>query len=226
VYNHKNMKSYISEFVGTMLLVLCGVGTFLFAFGYVGFMGVAVAFGITYALLILSLGSISGGHFNPAVTFASALAGNISKKEVMPYIGAQLAGSTLGMAILYAIAQGIDGFTRESLSSVSNVILTGISVPSAFAIEMILSAVACFVAVRTVSHKSSLEAYAVSMGAVMTLVHLFALPLTKASVNPARSFGTALFAGGEAVSLLWLFLFAPMLGAVVAAFAHKKLQKA
>lgn len=219
------MKSYIAEFIGTLLFIVCGVGTFLFAFGYVGFMGVAFAFGVTYALLALILGEISGGHFNPAVTFALALTGQISKAKAMPYMAAQMSGATVGMGILYVIAQGIDGFTKDSVSSVSNVILTGISVPSAFAIEMILSTIVCFVAVRVVSHKHSIGSYALSMGAVLTLVHLFALPLTKASVNPARSFGTALFAGGDAVSLLWLFLLAPMLGAVLSMYMNRLVSK-
>lgn len=219
------MKNYIAEFIGTTLFIVCGVGTFLFAFGYVGFMGVAVAFGITYALLIMTLGGISGGHFNPAVTFAAALSGQLSKREVLPYISAQLLGAIFGMGILYTIAQGIEGFTRESLNSVSNVILTGISVPSAFVIELLLSLVVCFVAIRVISHTKDITTYAFSMGAVVTLVHLFALPLTKTSVNPARSFGTAVFAGGEALSLLWLFLLAPMLGAVLAAYIYRYLRK-
>lgn len=219
----KIMKKYFAEMIGTMVLVLMGCGAAVFAgvpgqaFGAIGTLGVAFAFGLSVVAMAYAIGKISGCHINPAITFGMLLSGRISGKDAVMYMIFQVVGAILGSAILYVLAK----------DSASTTTLTGANAYTELLPALVAETVFTFIFVLVVlgsTCKGPSENLAgIAIGLTLVLVHIVCIPITGTSVNPARSIGPALFQGGAALSQLWLFIVAPMLGAAIAAFTWKAL---
>ena len=216
------MKKYLAEMIGTMVLVLMGCGAAVFAgagqpFDPVGTLGVAFAFGLSVVAMAYAIGSISGCHINPAITLGVLLTGRMSGKDAGLYIVFQIIGAILGSAILWFLAKesgstttltGANGFAEGQMAQ-------------AFVAETIFTFIFVLV-VLGVTAKNGLNKFAgLAIGLALVLVHIVCIPITGTSVNPARSIGPALFQGGAALAQLWVFIVAPFLGAVIAAFVWK-----
>lgn len=229
---------YAAEFFGTFLLVLGGVGTALFAANFpspddnqvgVGFLGVALAFGLTLVAGIAAVGHISGGHFNPAVTLGLLAAGRTGTRHVAGYILAQLLGGVVATSVIALVLAGRpDGFTAaHEAGFASNGFGEGspggYGLVSVFVTEAVLTGV--FVAViLSVTAKAEYQAFApIGIGLTLTLIHLISIPISNTSVNPARSIATAVYGGALPLSQLWVFIVAPIAGAAVAGLLVRQL---
>ena len=216
------MKKYVAEMIGTMVLVLMGCGAAVFAgagqpFDPVGTLGVAFAFGLSVVAMAYAIGSISGCHINPAITLGVLLTGRMSGKDAGLYIVFQIIGAILGSTILWFLAKesgstttltGANGFTDGQMAQ-------------AFVAETVFTFIFVLV-VLGVTAKNGLNKFAgLAIGLALVLVHIVCIPITGTSVNPARSIGPAIFQGGAALAQLWVFIVAPFLGAVIAAFVWK-----
>lgn len=224
-------KRLSAEFVGTLWLVLGGCGSAVLAAAYpnlgIGFAGVSLAFGLTVLTMAYAVGHISGGHFNPAVTFGLWAGKRFDAKDILPYVAAQVLGALAGAGILYLIAKGKTSFTMAG-GFASN----GYGMHSPGQYEVL----ACFVAevvltffflivILGATHKLAPKGFApIAIGLCLTLIHLISIPVTNTSVNPARSTGPAVFMAvfGDSwpVNQLWLFWVAPILGALLAGFVY------
>ncbi|WP_272879262.1 aquaporin Z [Rothia endophytica] len=223
-----------AEFLGTFWLVFGGCGSAIFAATAVtsdnfpvgiGYAGVALAFGLTVVTGAYALGHLSGGHFNPAVTLGVWAARKVETAAVLPYIITQIVGGTVAAVALYAIASGVDGFSATESGFASNgygeFSPSGYSMLSAFLIEAILTAVFLWV-ILGVTSKNAPQGFApLAIGLTLTLIHLISIPVTNTSVNPARSLAVAFFAGGDHLSQVWLFIVAPIVGALIAGVSYK-----
>ncbi|MEQ1902029.1 MAG: aquaporin Z [Devosia sp.] len=212
-----------AEFIGTFWLVLGGCGSAVLAAGYpdlgIGFLGVALAFGLTVLTMAYAVGGISGGHFNPAVSLGLALAGRFSWRDVVPYWVAQVVGGAVGAAVLYVIASGVAGFTAGGFASNGYDALSpgGYSLLAALVTEIVMTGL-FIVIILGATAKSAPAGFApIAIGLGLTLIHLISIPVTNTSVNPARSIAAALFATNGAMSQLWLFIVAPLVGAALGA---------
>src|SRR5229473_6926381 len=212
-----------AEFVGTLWLVLGGCGAAVLAAAYpklgIGFAGVALAFGLTVLTMAYAVGHISGAHFNPAVTVGLFAGGRIPAKDVIPYVVAQVIGGIAGGAVLYLIASGQPGFDAATSGFASNGYGEhspgGFSIGAAALTEVVLTAF-FLIGIHGATDKRAPAGFApLAIGLCLTLIHLTSIPVTNTSVNPARSTGPALFVGGWALSQLWLFWVAPILGAII-----------
>lgn len=217
----------LAEFLGTFLLVLGGCGTAVLAGGEVGFLGVALAFGLTVLCGAYAFGHISGGHFNPAVTLGLLAAGKVDARDVAPYIGVQVLGGLAACGVLAVVATGVDGFSIAGSGFAANgygeLSPGGYSLLAGLVTEIVLTAVFLFVILGSV-RPSLPDGFApVAIGLSLTLIHLVSIPVTNTSVNPARSLAPALFAGGDYLGQVWLFLVAPPIGAVIAGLLHRSL---
>ncbi len=208
----------LAEFFGTFWLVFGGCGAAVLAAGFpklgIGFAGVALAFGLTVLTMAYAIGHISGAYLNPAVTVGMWLAKRFPARDVLPYIVVQVVGAIAGAAVLYAIASGQSGWTAGQFASNGYGDLSpgGYSMTSAAIIEFVLTFGFVWVIAGS-THRAAPTGFAgIAIGLALTLIHLIAIPVDNTSVNPARSTGPALFAGGEALSQLWLFWVAPLLG--------------
>lgn len=223
-----------AEFLGTFWLVFGGCGSAIFAAtattatGFpvgIGYVGVALAFGLTVVTGAYALGHLSGGHFNPAVTLGVWAARKIETAAVLPYIVTQIVGGAVAAGALFAIASGLDGFSATESGFASNgygeFSPSGYSMMSAFLVETILTAVFLWVILGVTSKRAPQGFAPLAIGLTLTLIHLISIPITNTSVNPARSIAVALFAGGDHLSQVWLFIVAPILGAVIAGFSYK-----
>jgi aquaporin Z len=215
------MKKYTAELIGTLVLVLIGCGSAAIAGQYIGFTGIAFAFGLSVLAMVYAIGSISGCHINPAITVAMLVARKISGKDAIFYIIFQCIGGIIGAAILWAIASGIDGFSLAGTGLGQNGYgdnsPAGYSLAACFIAEVVLTAIFLF-AILGATHKDAPKGFAgIAIGFTLVLIHLVGIPITGTSVNPARSLGPAVFVGGEALSQLWLFIVAPIIGGVIAA---------
>jgi len=213
-----------AEFFGTFWLVFGGCGSAVIAAGYpqlgIGFMGVAFAFGLTVLTMAYAVGHISGGHFNPAVTLGLWSAGRCANKHVLPYIVVQVVGAILAAGVLWIIASGKPdwvpgGFAANGYGALSP---TRYSLPACFLAELLLTFFFLFIIIGTTSKGAATGFAGIPIGLGLTLIHLISIPITNTSVNPARSTGPAIFAGGEYVGQLWLFWVAPIAGAMVAGY--------
>ena len=189
----------------------------------IGFYGVALAFGLTVVTMAYAVGGISGGHFNPAVSVGLVVGGRFPASQLVPYIIAQLVGAILAAAALYVIATGkagvdLGGFAANGYGEHSP---GGYSLTAAFLIETILTAFFLIVILGSTHGRVPKGFAPLAIGLALTLIHLISIPVTNTSVNPARSTSQALFAGGWAISQLWLFWVAPILGAVIGASIWK-----
>ena len=226
-----------AEALGTFVLVLGGCGTAVFAANFpdaetntvgVGFLGVALAFGLTVVVGAFALGPISGGHFNPAVTLGLAASGRFSWSDVGGYVVAQVIGGVLGSSVLALIALGgPDGFFDAARASgfASNGFGEhspgGFGLGSAILTETVLTAVFLFVILGATARIASPGFAPLAIGLSLTLIHLVSIPITNTSVNPARSLATAINAGGWAWGQLWVFIVFPVLGGLLAGFAYR-----
>ena len=212
-----------AEFIGTFWLVFGGCGSAILAAGFpevgIGFVGVSLAFGLTVVTMAYAVGSISGGHFNPAVTLGLVLAGRADAKELIPYWIAQLLGGVVGAGILYLIASGVAGYTPGGFASNGYDALSpgGYNMVSALLIEVVLTAVFLVVILGATSKAAPAGFAPLAIGLSLTLIHLISIPVTNTSVNPARSTAAAIFAQNGAIGQLWLFWVAPLIGAAIGA---------
>jgi aquaporin Z len=209
-------RSVAAEFFGTALLVIIAVGSAVAGIDTIGPFGVAFAFGLTLLALAYALGPVSGCHINPAVTLGVLLSRGMTTTEAAFYWVAQFAGGIAGAAVLQLLTSGFGDVTDQTGTLGSNNYGTTISLGGAFVLETLLTFV--FVAViLLVTGKSATPGFAgLAIGLTLTAVHLVGIPLTGTSVNPARSLGPALFAGGESLAHVWLFIVAPLVGAAIA----------
>lgn len=218
-----------AEAFGTFWLVLGGCGTAVLAGEWMGAPGVALAFGLTVLTMAYAVGHISGGHFNPAVTIGLWQGGRFDKKDVAPYIGAQLVGAALAGGVLFVIASGLDGFsanTGEAGSFATNGFgdfsPDGYSLLACLVCEVVLTAFFLIIIMGSTHGKAPVGFAPIAIGLALTLIHLISIPVTNTSVNPARSFGVALFGGSDPLAQLWLFIVAPIAGAVLGALVYAK----
>jgi aquaporin Z len=211
-----------AEFFGTFWLVFGGCGSAVLAAAFpqlgIGFVGVSFAFGLTVLSMAYAVGHISGGHFNPAVTMGLWSAGRCANKHVVPYILAQTVGAVIAAAMLYAIASGKPdwvpgGFASNGYGDLSP---GKYGLGACLAMEFVATFFFLFIIIGTTSKGAATGFAGIPIGLALTLIHLLSIPVTNTSVNPARSTGPALFAGGEYVGQLWLFWLAPIAGAVAA----------
>ena len=222
-----NAKKYGAELIGTFWLVLGGCGSAVLAAGApevgIGWAGVSLAFGLTVLTMAYAIGHISGCHLNPAVSIGLFAAGRFPANQLAPYIIAQVAGALAAGGVLYAIASGkpnfeIGGFASNGYGEHSP---GGYSLVSALLTEVVLTAFFLLIILGATSKKAPAGFAPVAIGLGLTLIHLISIPVTNTSVNPARSTGVAVFAGGAAISQLWLFWVAPIAGAVIGAIVHR-----
>ncbi len=225
----------IAELIGTFWLVLGGCGTALF--GGVGFLGVALAFGLTVVTMAYGIGHISGAHLNPAVSFGVFVNGRMTAREMLAYWVAQFVGAALAAALLFAIGSSIEGWNPGVFAAngygADFVAAAGagyqtISVVGAFLAEALLTFVFLIVILGATDERGGAGKFAgLAIGLTLTLIHLISIPLTNTSVNPARSFSQALFANADGWSAwgdLWLFIVAPLVGAALAGLVYKVFQ--
>lgn len=210
-----------AEFFGTFWLTFGGCGAAVLAAGFpglgIGFAGVALAFGLTVLTMAYAVGYISGGHFNPAVTIGLWSAGRCANHHVLPYIVAQVVGAIAAAAMLWMIASGQAGWTASGFAANGYGELSPgkYSLAACFATEALLTFFFLFIIVGTTSKGAAVGFAGIPIGLALTLIHLISIPVTNTSVNPARSTGPALFAGGEYIAQLWLFWAAPLIGAAL-----------
>jgi len=228
------MRKLLAEFFGTYWLVFGGCGSALFAAGIpdlgIGFAGVSLAFGLTVLTMAYAVGHISGGHFNPAVSFGLWAGGRFSFKELIPYIISQCVGAIAAAGTLFVIWSGKAGnaidntkagaFASNGFDAFSP---DGYSMQSAFIAEFILTLFFLLVILGATDKFANGKFAGLAIGLALTLIHLISIPITNTSVNPARSLSQALFTQGEPFSQVWLFWVAPILGAIVAGLIYKNL---
>ncbi len=221
----ESMRKYLAEFIGTFVLVLFGCGSAVIAGEKIGFLGISFAFGLAVLVMVYSIGNISGCHINPAITIAMLVARKIRVKDTIFYIIAQCIGAIVASAILFAIAKGkadyslaINGLGQNGYDAHSPM---GYSLGSCFLAETLLTGLFLFVIFGATSLKAPAGFAGIPIGITLTLIHIVGIPVTGTSVNPARSLGPALLVGGEALSQIWLFLAAPVLGAIISAIIWK-----
>lgn len=221
-----------AEFLGTFTLTLGGCGSAVLAAAFpgglgIGFVGVALAFGLTVLCMAYAVGHISGGHFNPAVTVGLWVGGRVETSVVVPYIVTQVVAAIAAAGVLYLIASGKPDFTVGGFASNGYDALSPgkYGMVSALLIEMVLTFLFLMVIMGSTSARAPSGFAPIAIGLALTLIHLVSIPVTNTSVNPARSTGPALFAGGAYVGQLWLFWVAPMIGAALAGLAGRELYK-
>ncbi|MFL9485414.1 aquaporin Z [Chitinophagaceae bacterium LWZ2-11] len=231
----KSSTKYFAEFIGTLSLVLFGCGAAVVAGisktgpSGIGLLGIAFAFGLAVVVMAYAIGGISGCHINPAITIAMLVAGKIKTSDAIGYIVAQFIGATVGAGILYLIQKGLPSFELGEWALGSNGwgegYLAGYNTQSAFIAEAVFTFLFLFVIFGATSKWGNGTMAGLAIGLTLVLIHLVVIPITGTSVNPARSFGPAIFAQGKALSQLWLFIVAPVVGAVASALVWKAVEK-
>jgi aquaporin Z len=224
------MKTYLAEFFGTFWLVLGGCGAAMISAGYpqlgIGFVGVSLAFGLTVLTIAYSLGHVSGAHLNPAVTIGFWASGSIATKQILPYIGSQIAGALVGATVLYIIVTGngssIGDFAANGYGEHSP---GKYSMLAAIVTEFVMTFMFMLIILGSTYEKAPAGFAGIAIGLGLTLIHLISIPVTNTSVNPARSISQAVFVGGWAVEQLWLFIIVPIAGAALAGFIAKYLRR-
>ena len=226
------MNKYLAEFIGTFWLVFGGCGSAIFAAAFpelgIGFLGVALAFGLTVLTGAFALGHISGGHFNPAVSVGLWVGGRFDTKDLIPYVVSQVVGAVLAAWVLYLIVQGQAGFAGTggfASNGYAELSPGKYSLISALMIEIVLTAMFLIVIMGATDKRAPAGFAPIAIGLALTLIHLISIPVTNTSVNPARSTGVAIFAETAALSQLWLFWVAPIVGAIIGAIIYKILEK-
>jgi aquaporin Z len=216
-----------AEFFGTFWLVFGGCGAAILAGAEIGFQGVALAFGLTVLTMAYAVGHISGGHFNPAITVGLAMGKRFDWKDVVPYVVTQVAAAVVAALGLWIIAHGASGFDSTTTGFASNGY--GDHSPGGYAwwavllTEIVLTAFFLYVILGVTDTRAPKGFAPIAIGLVLTLIHLISIPIDNTSVNPARSIGPALFAGGTAIGQLWLFIIAAPIGALIAGATYEML---
>jgi len=220
-------KKTAAEFFGTFWLVFGGCGSAVLAAAFpelgIGFAGVALAFGLTVVTMAYAVGHISGAHFNPAVSFGLWAGKRFAGKELLPYIIAQVLGAIFAGLVLYLIASGKAGFSTDggfASNGYGEHSPGGYSLLAALIAEVVLTAMFLVVIMGATDKKAPAGFAPLAIGLALTLIHLISIPVTNTSVNPARSTGVALFAGGWAIQQLWLFWVAPIIGGILGGFIY------
>ena len=219
------MRKYVAELLGTFVLVFVGCGSAVIAGEYIGFYGVALAFGLAVLTMVYAIGPISGCHINPAITIAMLVASKINRKDALGYVVAQCIGAIIAAAILLAIANGLDAYSLDvnglAQNGYGSESPAGYGFGAAFGAEVVLTALFLLVIFGSTSEKAPKGFAGLAIGFSLVMIHLVSIPITNTSVNPARSLGPAVFVGSEALSQLWLFWVAPIVGGILAAIAWK-----
>jgi aquaporin Z len=222
------MKKYCAEFIGTFWLVLGGCGSAVLAASFpnvgIGLLGVSLAFGLTLMTMAFAIGHISGCHLNPAVSFGLWAGGRFPAKDLLPYIIAQVLGGIVAGGVLYLIASGKAGF-ELSAGFASNGYGEhspgGYTLLAALITEVVMTMMFLIVILGATDKRAPQGLAPIAIGFCLTLIHLISIPITNTSVNPARSTGVAVFVGDWAVSQLWLFWLAPIVGAILGALIYR-----
>lgn len=217
-----------AEALGTLVLVFGGCGAAVLAAGFdpggIGLLGVSLAFGLTVLVMAYAVGHISGGHFNPAVTIGLIAGGKFEAKDALPYIIAQVVGAIAAAALLFVIANGVDGFDAGdgfASNGYDDHSPGGYSLLAGLVAEVSLTAI-FLVVILGITRKSATAGFApLAIGLALTLIHLVSIPVTNTSVNPARSTGPAIFQAGWALEQLWLFWVAPIAGGIIGGLIHR-----
>lgn len=222
-----DLKKLAAEFIGTFWLVLGGCGSAVLAAAFpglgIGFVGVALAFGLTVLTMAYAIGHISGCHLNPAVTIGLWAGGRFKASEILPYIVSQVLGGIAGAGVLYLIASGQVGFDVSggfASNGYSEHSPGAYSLTSGFVTEVVMTFMFLMIILGATDERAPKGFAPIAIGLGLTLIHLISIPVTNTSVNPARSTGPALFVGGWAISQLWLFWIAPIIGGVLAGFVY------
>ena len=222
------MKKYGAEFFGTFWLVFGGCGSAVLAAAFpelgIGFAGVSLAFGLTVLTMAYAVGHISGGHFNPAVSFGLWAGGRFPASQLLPYIAAQVLGAVAAGGVLYLIASGktdftqVGGFASNGYGEHSP---GQYKLMAALLVEIVLTGFFLFIIMGATDQRAPAGFAPIAIGLALTLIHLISIPVTNTSVNPARSTGVALFTDGWALQQLWLFWVAPIIGGILGAIAYR-----
>jgi aquaporin Z len=222
------MRQYSAEFIGTFWLVLGGCGSAVLAAAFpnvgIGLLGVALAFGLTLMTMAYAIGHISGCHLNPAVSIGLWASGRFPAKKLPPYIIAQVLGGIVAGGVLYIIASGKSGFDASAgfaLNGYGEHSPGGYSLPAALVTETVMTMMFLLIILGATDKRAPQGFAPIAIGLGLTLIHLVSIPVTNTSVNPARSTGVALIAGGWAIPQLWLFWVAPIFGAVLGALVYR-----
>jgi aquaporin Z len=224
----KPLTKYLAELLGTMVLVLIGCGSAVIAGGYLGvgyaYVAIAFAFGLAVLAMVYAIGGISGCHINPAISISMWVAGKLSGKDTVFYVVFQIVGAIIGAGILYGIAVGNPSFSIASglgQNGYGAESLANYSLTSALIAEIVLTFIFVLV-VHGSTHERAPKGFAgISIGLTLVMIHIVAIPIDGTSVNPARSLGPALFAGTTALSQVWLFIVAPIIGGILAALVWR-----
>ncbi len=224
-------KKLFAEFIGTFVLVLGGCGSAVLAAAFpgvgIGLLGVSLAFGLTVLTMVYAVGYISGGHFNPAVSFGLWAGKRFQASELLPYIVTQVVAAIVAAGVLYLIASGQPGLNVQQSGFAANGYGEhspgGYSLLSGLITEVVLTFIFLIIILGSTDKRAPQGFAAIAIGLGLTLVHLVGIPVTNMSVNPARSTGPAIFVGGWALAQLWLFWVAPIVGALLAGWAYRYL---
>ncbi len=223
-------KKWAAEFIGTFWLVLGGCGSAVLAAAFpglgIGFAGVALAFGLTVLTMAFAIGHISGCHLNPAVSFGAWAGGRFKGSELPGYIAAQLLGAIVAAGVLFIIASGKAGFSLSAgfaANGYGDHSPGGYTLGAALVCEIVMTFIFLMVILGSTDSRAPKGFAPIAVGLALTLIHLISIPVTNTSVNPARSTSQAIFVGGWALSQLWLFWVAPIVGAVLAGFVYRGL---
>ncbi|HVN72124.1 MAG TPA: aquaporin Z [Desulfomonilia bacterium] len=224
------MKRLTAEFIGTFWLVLGGCGSAVLAAAFpkvgIGLLGVALAFGLTVMTMAFAIGHISGCHLNPAVSCGLVAGGRLPAKDLLPYIIAQVLGAIVGAGVLYVIASGASGFDVAAgfaSNGYADHSPGGYSLTAGLVCEIVMTFMFLFIIMGSTDEHAPKGFAPIAIGLGLTLIHLISIPVTNTSVNPARSTGVALFAGGWAIQQLWLFWVAPIIGGVLGGVVYRML---
>jgi aquaporin Z len=222
------MKAYVAEFFGTFWLVLGGCGSAVLAGAFpglgIGFAGIALAFGLTVVTMAYAIGHVSGCHLNPAVSIGLWAGGRFEASKLLPYIVSQVLGAIVGAAVLYLIASGKADFntaTRLGSNGFGEFSPGKYSLVAGLVCEIVMTMMFLIIIMGSTDKRAPAGFAPLAIGLGLTLIHLISIPVTGTSVNPARSTGPAIIVGGEALSQLWLFWVAPIIGAVLGAKAYR-----
>ena len=222
------MKRYVSELIGTMVLVLFGCGSAAIAGQMLGIVGIALAFGLSIVAMAYVIGDISGCHINPAVSIGMWIDGRLETKDLLAYMVFQCIGAIIGIALLAVIINSAPSFGgymatglgQNGFGSASSV---GLGAVGAIVVEIILTFVFVFTVLGVTKKAENATVAGIVMGLTYAFVHIMGIPLTGTSANPARSLAPALFLGGQALQQVWVFILAPVVGAVIAGLVYKGL---
>jgi aquaporin Z len=221
-----NIKALAAEFIGTFMLTASVLGAAFYSFGApagaAGILGVALSIGITVMVLARSIGHISGGHYNPAVTLGLVAGGRFPMGDAVPYIVAQCLGAIVATGVFAVIGNAPASYASNGYGDLS-MIKAGLG--SVFLLETLLTAFFLVVIMGSTRASAPAGFAPLSIGFTLTAIHIMAIPVSNASVNPARSLGTAVFAGGDYLGQVWVFWAAPILGAVIGAFVYRWLDE-